>query len=68
MASYRPLLHEPDRQDQLEQELSILRQAIMRAEPSVMVDGRFEQMITSPVTVIHIARQLIERLPTHTIQ
>ncbi|MCA9932422.1 MAG: hypothetical protein H6662_11590 [Ardenticatenaceae bacterium] len=41
------------------EELVGLRQAIIQADPMVLVDGRFEQMITSPVNVIPIAQQLI---------
>lgn len=44
----------------LAQELAALRQVIMRVEPAVMLDGRFEEMFTSPVTVLRIARRLLE--------
>jgi hypothetical protein len=44
-------------------ELWQLRQAIIRAEPSVMHDGRFEEMFTTPVKIIGVARQIIEMLP-----
>lgn len=43
----------------LKTELAALRKTIMQAEPLVMVDGRFEQMMTTPITVIDIARKLI---------
>ncbi len=43
----------------LKDELAALRQIIMRADPSVMLDGRFELMIISPVAVIGIARDLV---------
>ena len=46
----------------LKEELTSLRQAIIQADPSVMMDGRFEAMITSPITIIDIARGLIEKV------
>ena len=49
----------------LKAELSSLRRTIMQVDPIVMVDGRFEQMILSPITVIDVARELIEKLPQH---
>jgi hypothetical protein len=53
--------HDP--QARLHDALSTLRQAIIRAEPTVMVDGRFERMITTPLSVLDVARQLIEEIP-----
>ena len=47
----------------LEDRLSLLRQAIIRVDPSVMVDGRFEEMFVAPINVIDVARQLIETMP-----
>lgn len=43
-------------------ELERLRQVILRAEPAVLFDGRFEDMITAPVTTIAIATELIGRM------
>ncbi len=47
----------------LKAELSALRRVIMQVEPVVMVDGRFEEMITSPIAVIGVARQIIAQIP-----
>lgn len=47
----------------LKQELAALRQTIIQADPSVMFDGRFEQMITTPVHVISVAQRLIQAIP-----
>ncbi len=47
---------------QLKQELSALRQTIMRVAPGVMYDGRFDQMIISPITILDIARELLQEL------
>jgi hypothetical protein len=47
----------------LKAELSSLRRVIMQVEPVVMVDGRFEEMILSPITVINIAREIIQSIP-----
>lgn len=47
----------------LKAELWQLRQAIIRADPTVMHDGRFEEMFTAPVKIIDVARQLIETIP-----
>ncbi len=55
------MIHEENKR--LKAELLALRQAIIRAEPSVMLDGRFEEMITTPVSVIEFARELIEEKP-----
>ena len=49
--------------ERLKQELSLLRQAIINKEPMVFVDGRFEEMITSPKSIITIARQMVENMP-----
>jgi hypothetical protein len=43
----------------LKRDLASLRQAIIAAEPTVMVDGRFEEMITVPSRTINIAQALI---------
>jgi hypothetical protein len=43
-------------------ELSSLRQLILEVEPSVMLDGRFEKMMLSPITVIEVARNLIQKI------
>lgn len=47
----------------LKQKLATLRQTILRIDPSVMVDGRFEKMIVAPITVIDVACELIEAIP-----
>jgi hypothetical protein len=47
----------------LKAELSALRRVIMQVEPVVMLDGRFEEMITSPIAVIEIACQIIAQIP-----
>ncbi|HEX6386023.1 MAG TPA: hypothetical protein VF177_15240 [Anaerolineae bacterium] len=47
----------------LKDELNTLRQAIIQVEPAVVVDGRFERMIISPLAVIEVARELIEKIP-----
>jgi len=52
-----------DENNRLKVELWQLRQAIIRADPMVMHDGRFEKMFVAPVNIIDIARQLIEALP-----
>ena len=44
-------------------ELSILRRVIMQVEPVVMVDGRFEEMMLSPITIIDVAREIIAKIP-----
>lgn len=45
----------------LKAELHTLRQVIIRIDPSVMLDGRFEEMITRPTSIIEVARDLLER-------
>ncbi|MFN2106005.1 MAG: hypothetical protein ACK2UR_21365 [Candidatus Promineifilaceae bacterium] len=52
-----------DENSRLLDELWQLRQAIIRADPMVMHDGRFEKMFVAPVNIIDIARQLIDVLP-----
>lgn len=47
----------------LKAELYALRRVIMQAEPVVMIDGRFEEMMTSPIAVIDVARQIIAQRP-----
>lgn len=47
----------------LKAELSALRRVIMQVEPVVMLDGRFEEMMTSPIAVIGVARQIIAQIP-----
>jgi len=47
----------------LKAELSDLRRIIMKVEPVVMVDGRFEEMMLSPITIIDVAREIIARIP-----
>lgn len=47
----------------LKEELADLRQSILRVEPAVLMDGRFEQMITTPICIIAVARQLIDEMP-----
>ncbi|MCA9962550.1 MAG: hypothetical protein R3E31_05425 [Chloroflexota bacterium] len=47
----------------LKEELAMLRQTIIQADPTVMFDGRFEQMITTPVQIIGVAQQLIQSIP-----
>lgn len=54
---------EVDEQLRLKEELVLLRQAIIRIEPSVMLDGRFEEMITTPLSILAIARELIGQIP-----
>lgn len=53
----------------LKAELSDLRRLIMQVEPVVMVDGRFEEMMLSPITIINVAREIIAKIPpTHPSQ
>ncbi len=47
----------------LKTELSALRRVIMQVEPVVMLDGRFEEMMTSPIAVIGVACQIISQIP-----
>ncbi|MEZ4516915.1 MAG: hypothetical protein R3C44_08790 [Chloroflexota bacterium] len=49
--------------ERLKEELAGLRQAILQVDPSILLDGRFEQMITTPITVIAVARELISQIP-----
>lgn len=46
----------------LKRDLASLRQVIIAAEPTVMVDGRFEEMITTPGSTIQIAKALIAEI------
>lgn len=46
--------------ERLKLEIGRLRQTIINVEPAVMLDGRFEEMITSPRATISVARQLLE--------
>jgi len=46
--------------EKMKTQLTGLRQAVIQADPTVIVDGRFEKMITAPITVIEIARELLE--------
>ncbi|MCC6605581.1 MAG: hypothetical protein IT327_20410 [Anaerolineae bacterium] len=48
--------------EKMKSQLSGLRQAVIQADPTVIVDGRFEKMMTAPITVIEIARELLESL------
>ncbi len=43
----------------LKQELTALRQMIIRVAPGVMYDGRFDQMIASPITTLDVACELL---------
>ena len=52
-----------EQNERLREELANLRQAIMQVEPQVLLDGHFEQMITTPITVIAVARDLIAKIP-----
>ena len=48
--------------EKIKSKLSGLRQAIIQADPTVIVDGRFEKMMAAPITVIEIARELLESI------
>jgi hypothetical protein len=48
--------------ERMKTQLSGLRQAVIQADPMVIVDGRFEKMMTAPINVIEIARELLESL------
>lgn len=48
--------------EKMKSQLTGLRQAVIQADPTVIVDGRFEKMMTAPITVIEIARDLLESL------
>lgn len=48
--------------ERMKSKLTGLRKAIIQADPTVIVDGRFEQMMIAPITVIEIARELLETL------
>lgn len=49
--------------ERIKEELATLRQIILRVEPLVVLDGRFEKMITSPLSIIVIAGDLLDQLP-----
>ena len=40
--------------------LSQLRQTIMEVEPAVLLDGRFEEMINTPASIIDVAQALLQ--------
>ena len=46
----------------LKRALATLRQSFIKAEPMIMYDGRFEQMMIAPINVIYVARELIEEM------
>ena len=48
--------------EKIKTKLSGLRQAVIQADPTVIVDGRFEKMMVAPITVIEIARELLESI------
>ena len=48
--------------EKMKAQLTGLRKAVIQADPTVIVDGRFERMMTAPITVIEIARELLETL------
>ena len=52
------LLQEENRR--LKRELAQLRRTIIKVEPTVLIDGRFEQMVTAPINVIRVAQQLLQ--------
>jgi len=47
-------------QVQIKRALAELRRVIIAVDPLVMVDGRFEEMITTPLSTIHMAARLLE--------
>ncbi len=49
--------------ERINDELVILRQVIMRVDPMVIHDGRFEKMIISPWSTLAIAREMLEQIP-----
>ena len=49
-----------DENERLKNEISSLRRTIINIEPTVMVDGRFEEMMTSHHSTLMIARKLLE--------
>jgi hypothetical protein len=51
------MINPQEENQRLKAELGQLRQAIIRADPSVMQDGRFEEMFTTPVRINGVARQ-----------
>ena len=52
-----------DENRRLKAELAQLRRTIIKIEPLVLIDGRFEQMITAPINVIRVAQQILQNLP-----
>ena len=54
------ILHEEN--EQLRGEIASLRQMIIKVDPIIMVDGRFEEMMLSNRATLVIARQLLEKL------
>ena len=48
--------------EKMKSKLTGLRKAVIQADPTVIVAGRFERMMTAPITVIEIARELLETL------
>ena len=49
--------------ERLKDELVSLRKLILQADPSVMLDGRFEKMMIAPINIIGVARNIIEQMP-----
>lgn len=49
--------------ERIREELATLRQLIMKVEPAVILDGRFEKMITSPLSIVDVACDLIAQIP-----
>lgn len=48
--------------EKMKSQLSGLRTTVIRVDPTVIVDGRFEKMMAAPITVIEIARELLESI------
>lgn len=46
--------------ERLKAEIAQLRQTIINVDPTVLHDGRFEKMITSPRFTLAVARELLE--------
>ncbi|MCA9964514.1 MAG: hypothetical protein KC423_09730 [Anaerolineales bacterium] len=47
--------------EQFQTQLTQLRRAILKDEPTILYDGRFEAMIISPAAILEVACSLIER-------
>ena len=47
----------------LKAELNALRQIIIRVEPATLWDGRFEEMVSAPISTINIASELLAAIP-----